>query len=85
MAGIKTVVIWDNMEGFLKFFVIEGRDISHLNGKYVNCVGVTDEESDEVSNLMYNKKGKRIIDTVKDFPVDAVREGAGVIICGFMP
>lgn len=42
-----TVVIWDSCDANIKFFVVD-RDISHLNGKYVNSTETTDEENDEI-------------------------------------
>lgn len=81
----KTVVIWDSV-GLepICYFVVD-RDVSHLNQKYVNDASLSDDVSTEVSNLMYDDAGKKIIDTTEEFPADAVRDGASVIVCGFLP
>lgn len=81
---MKTVVIWDDCEANLKFFVVD-RDVSHLNGVYVNSLNTTEEQCAEASSLVYDDKGKQVIEMQDEFPVEAVKEGAKVITCGFLP
>lgn len=82
---MKTVVIWDSMDGEIKFFVAKG-DLSRFHGHYVNSVDTSEEMGDEISNLMYDQKtGKQIIKPTTDFPIQAVLDGAKVIVTGFLP
>lgn len=81
----KTVVIWDTCGlSPICYFVVD-RDISHLHQKYVNDSTVSDDICEEVSNLMYDGQGQQIIETTDEFPIDAVKKGASVIVCGFLP
>jgi hypothetical protein len=85
MKKKKTVVIWDSCGiETLKFFVVN-RDVSRLDGKYVNSSDISDEEQQEVLNLVYDENGKQAVPMLNQFPVDAVRDGATVIVCGFLP
>ena len=79
----KTVVIWDSCETHLQYFVVD-KDVSHLDGKYVNSVDCTDQESDAVSLLVYDDQGKKVIELVDTFPIQAVLDGAKVISAGFL-
>jgi len=82
---MQTVVIWDSVDAEIKFFVVD-RDLTHLNGKYVNSVDNTEAEDKEISMLVYNEEtGKQMIKMLSTFPVEAVRAGAEVIVCGFLP
>ena len=82
---MQTVVIWDSCDASLRFFVVD-RDLSHLHGLYVNCVGNTEAQDLEISMLVYDQEsGKQITEMTAEFPVDAVRAGASVIVCGFLP
>lgn len=81
---MKTVVIWDGWDADIQFFVYDG-DLRRFNNKYVNG-NTTEEEDTEISNLMYHPEtGKKLIETTKEFPIDAVKEGAFVIVTGFLP
>lgn len=73
----KTVMIFDNEEG-IDFLVLEG-DFSQLNGQYLNA------EGDELlAELMYdNVTGEPKVKFLKEFPLQAVLDGAKVIVCGF--
>lgn len=82
----KTVVIWDSCEADLKFFVFEGRSLDHLNNKYVNSVSVSESEQSEISALVYDPVTFEQSTIMQDkFPIEAVRAGAKVIVCGFLP
>lgn len=82
---MKTIVIWDNCEADLKFFVLD-RDVSHLNHHYVNSSGTPDDLADEISNLVYAPgSGERIVEMQSDFPYDASKGEFKVITCGFLP
>ena len=78
-----TVVIWDNVGADLKFFVTD-QNVAHLNNKYVNSVETTDEEVDQISELVYTESGEQKVPMTSEFPVEAVRQGATVITMGFL-
>lgn len=94
----KTVVIYDQLDADVKFAVLDG-DYSHLNGVYINsCVPDTDAENyaeleaalekknEELSNLFYYPDtGKDKLELLEEFPTQAVRDGAIVIVAGFLP
>jgi hypothetical protein len=74
------------------FAVLDG-DYRHLNGVYINMVVPEDEDEaghnkkqDELNELVYNQKdGSYKIEMLDTFPTEAVREGAEVIVAGFLP
>ena len=81
---MKTVVIWDTMgDYFLRYFVYEGEDISHLNNQ---AIGTSSEKiEDQINKIMgFDDVGpqRKLLDT---FPVKAVKEGAAVITMGLIP
>lgn len=78
----KTVVIWDSCDGDICFFVTD-KDVSHLDNKYVNS-NTTEQEGTEISLLMYDSDGNKVIKTTKEFPVQEVRDGASVVVTGFV-
>lgn len=83
----RTVVIWDSCgEERLQFFVVEGRNIDHLNNKYINADSNTEAEQTEISSLVYDQVTfEQAISMSKKFPIEEVRAGASVIVCGFLP
>jgi hypothetical protein len=89
----QTVIIYDQCEANLTFFVLDG-DYRHLNNVYINqCVGKTKKEQkaaeklqDELNNLVYDQKtGATILPILTVFPIEAVQSGADVIVAGFLP
>ncbi len=80
-----TVVIWDELDANIQFFVVPGRDLRYLNGKYVNSVESSDEECDVINDIVYTDEGVKKVQMTKVFPVDAVKDGAFVIVMGFLP
>jgi len=83
--SMKTVVIWDEMQGDIQFFVVEGKDLSHLSGKYVNGADNTEEVDSEISNLCYDENGQKTVEMSSEFPINEVKAGASVIVLGFLP
>ena len=91
---MKTVIIFDELQAELQFFVLEG-DFRHLNGTYINSCGpegTTKKQANEMekkqaklSSLIYKEDGTFNADPLKDFPTAAVRDGAEVIVAGFLP
>jgi hypothetical protein len=82
---VKTVLIWDQC-GYeeLQFAVID-RDVTHLNGVYINHADQDEALCDELNTLFYDTNGRCVVPLSKEFPVDAVKQGAPVIVCGFLP
>jgi hypothetical protein len=85
---VETVIIYDQVgQEDISFLVVPG-DVSHLHGTYINYSSDY-ENIDELDKLIYkyNEKGEYIgiKPRLTEFPVDAVKRGAKVIVCGFMP
>lgn len=81
---MKTVFIYDQMEANLEFFTVDG-DYSRFDGAYVNSMNTPDELARELSAFLYDGKGTRLHATVDKFPVEDVRNGAQVVVIGFLP
>jgi hypothetical protein len=92
---MKTVLIYDDCHEAIRFFVLDG-DYRSLDKVYINaCLDGTKKEQkayekkqDELSDLMYGKKnsgGSFKPEALDAFPVEAVKEGAAVIVAGFLP
>jgi hypothetical protein len=81
----KTVVIWDQIgQDDIKFAILDG-DYSELDGVYINNSMQDPEDTDRLGSLIYDDNGKEIATFVAKFPVDLVKEGAIVIVAGFLP
>lgn len=88
---MKTVMIWDTFgEDHLKFSVLDG-DYRHLDQVYLgSAVTKGDPQNlapklEELTSLVYDDDWKEKIPLSQEFPVDAVKDGAFVIVCGFLP
>jgi len=81
---MKTVMIFDDCQAELKFYIFDG-DLSHLHEVYFNSFG--DEKEDELQDLIYNDQGEELsIDPVTiEQATQAIRDGAILIVCGFVP
>jgi len=81
-----TVVIFDEMDAALKFFVIPSGDYSRFDRRYINSSDVSNELQQEMTDFLYDPKTSKLLHkTTGVFPVDAVRNGASVIVIGFLP
>lgn len=80
----KTVVIWDECDANVRFCVVD-QDLSRLNGLYMNSDDISNEDFDSIHNIMYNEDGSYKVALTHAFPVDAVKAGAKVIVCGCLP
>jgi hypothetical protein len=84
----ETVIIYDQLNASIEFMVVPA-DVSHLNGAYINSSDTDDVLAEELDKLVheYDQNGKfvRPRSMLDQFPVDAVRRGAKVIVCGFLP
>jgi hypothetical protein len=84
-SAAQTVIIWDEVSAELVFFVLDG-DYTKFNGVYINQVDVDEKLLDELNELMYvQETGEHKHEKLSAFPVDAVRNGAVVIVAGFLP
>jgi hypothetical protein len=80
-----TVVVWDSCGADpISFFVVTGRDISYLNGKYVNHEDNPDFINTHLKKLVYGEDGMLAVEMLAAFPVDEVKAGATVIVCGWL-
>lgn len=81
----KTVLIYDQCgQAAIEFYVVDG-DLTHLEGVFINSSEGKRKLQNELSNLMYDKKGQPKLKPCKRFPYKTVKAGAPVIVCGFLP
>lgn len=82
---MRTVIIWDQCgQEQLLFFVVDG-DLSELDGVYLNGCG-DEEKVDKLNSIIYRDDYSSYRNfALTKFPVDAVKNGAKVIVCGFYP
>lgn len=82
---IKTLIIYDQCgQEEIKFYVVQG-DYTHLDGIYINSM--QDEGLvEELVNLFYDcETGQDLLTPEDSFPLKAVKDGALVIVAGFLP
>lgn len=81
----KTVLIYDQCgQEEIQFAVLDG-DYSELNGIYINNAHQEQEDQDRLNDLICDEEGGYKINLLDQFPVDAVKDGAVVIVAGFLP
>lgn len=79
---MKTVLIYDNVGMCpIEFAVLDG-DYSHLNGIYINAADADEKLQDELDKLVYDDHALLFL---SEFPAQAVKDGAIVIVAGFLP
>lgn len=80
---MKTAIIFN--EGDIQYFVLDG-DHRELHGAYINDCGTSDEVAQSLSDLFYTTDGQAIHEpvSIKQFAA-AIRDGAFLIECGFLP
>lgn len=81
---VKTVVIWDECDASVRFCVVD-QDLSRLDGLYMNSYGIRNKDFDLIHDIMYNGDGSYKVALTHTFPVDVVKAGAKVIVCGCLP
>lgn len=82
---MKTVIIWDELNAAVTFFVVDG-DHTALNNVYINSTDATNEQLDGLNALIYkDDDGEFKHEALDEFPKQAVIEGANVIVAGFLP
>lgn len=81
---MKTVIIYDTCgEDSIKFFIVDG-SFKNLNNKYIGLEGTSKKEEDQINSLIWNSTFDKML-YLKEFPVEAVKEGAEVIVLGCIP
>jgi len=92
---MKTIVIWDDCEASLRFFVVEG-DYSHLNGVYLNSCAAKNLDDQLNTLIAYDDCGQPQHKMLDEFPLDEcysynndkgpviTRPDIKVIVCGFI-
>lgn len=84
----RTVLIYNMYDLGLKFYVVDG-DWSRFEGVYINEFSNDKDRQNlqsEFCDLMYDREsGEDHFTALDKFPVEAVREGASVVITGFLP
>ena len=90
---MKTVLIFDQCEANVTFYVLDG-DYAHLNRVYINQAvdgtkkvqRAAEKLQDELSNLIYHPKtGELLLQSLSELPVEDVIAGAQVIVAGMLP
>jgi hypothetical protein len=80
--AIQTIIIWSDMSG-IRFYVVK-EDFSHLHGKYINGSDTTEEEEDQLNDLLYTEDGKEKQVAFTEFPYEQyIDGGTAVIVAGF--
>lgn len=83
------VVIWDQLgQEPLRFFMSQDQRFLGLDRVYINTW--TEDPTEEakqalLTSLMYDDEGRCKQSQQDVFPVEAVRQGAAVVVCGFLP
>lgn len=81
----QTVLIYDQCgQEDVQFVVLDG-DYSELNGIYINNAHQEESDQERLNDLIYDEDGLHKVQFMKEFPVDAVKAGAVVIVAGFLP
>lgn len=82
---MKTVLIYEQFGvNPLSFLVLKG-DHTYLDGVYINATDCDEKLQEKLSKIIYDKDGQERHKMRTKFPTKAVREGAKVAICGFLP
>jgi hypothetical protein len=81
---MKTVFIWDEMMGEIRFFVVDG-DFRHLDQTYINDSDDEDKLKQLNQVLDYDIDGEPKVRMITDFPTEEVKNGAFVVVAGFLP
>ncbi len=78
-------MIWDSLgESPIQFLIFE-KDLSHLNGVYINSVTSDEKLQDEVNSLNYDNDGQQLKTPLNEFPIKEINSETIVIICGVIP
>lgn len=79
----RTIIIWDQCgQDSITFYVVD-RDVSYLNGIYLNITDTPDALCNELDDIIASPKFVALV----AFPIEVIREypDTKVIVCGFVP
>lgn len=81
----RSAVVWNECEGGLKYFVAEG-NWQKFQGVYINSCDDNEELQQELNDKVYEEDGDYEIKfcSLDEF-ANAIRHGAFVVECGFLP
>ena len=82
---MKTAVIWNEFE-VIKYLVMDG-DLTRFQDIYINSVDDNEELQNDLSAIVYNQKTWEFEPEEVEIGVfaAAIRDGALVVECGFIP
>lgn len=80
---MKTVVIYDQCGEYSPTFAVLDGDYRHFDKCYVNDASGTGDAWGEF--LYPDDTGNCAVNFQEEFPIEAVKEGAFVIVAGFLP
>ena len=75
---MKTILIYDQLDAELRFYVVP-RDVSYLDGTYVNQIENNDVKEVELLDITEQE-----VELTK-FPEEEMDADTRVIVCGFLP
>ena len=85
---MKTVIIYETFTDPIKFIVADG-DLSRFDKLMINSTDDSQALQDELTNMLYDPvtgDNTAMLNSAQDdFPLQAVKDGAIVIVCGFIP
>lgn len=88
MSQFNTVIIYETFIDPIVFLVVAG-DATRFDKMFVNAVGNDEALQDEFCNMLYDQVSGEPTAILKnartEFPVDEVKNGAKVIVAGFLP
>lgn len=85
---MKTVIIYEQFIDPIVFIVVDG-DYTRLDGVMVNSVDSDRVLQDELCDMLYDPVSgdptELYKNALKKFPTEEVKNGAAVIVAGFLP
>lgn len=82
---MRTLVIWDNVEGQIKMFWLDG-DYGHLNRVYINSGESSGIYQDQLLKLVYDSHGQEKVQMFDAMPSgEELASASAIIIAGFLP
>lgn len=88
MTVLQTVIIYETFTDPITFLVVAG-DASRFDGLLVNSVDSDEDLQNEFVNMLYDEIDGEPTTILKNarakFPIEEVKNGAIVIVAGFIP
>lgn len=95
----KVVIIWDELDANIYFFVVECptearyKQILEMDKAYINSDGPFpslptrkyEAMMKRLNDLIYDPNGNIKLPKLIEFPIEEVKAGASVIVCGILP